>query len=331
MTATAPWRVLTLAPIGERLMKGLLGEYEDRVELVFPATRDRAGLLAALPEAELVVADYTGRLRVDAEAVAAAPRLAFVQTPSVGTDSVDTAALAAAGVPVANAAGANARAVAEWALGAALALLRHLVRADRGVREGGWPQRELLGAGIRELHTLRVGIVGFGPVGEESARLFGALGCEVSYWSRRRRPEAVAAYRELDDLLAHSDVLVLALPLTPDTAGLLDAAKLALLPEKALLVNVARGGIVPEDALLEALESGRLAGAALDVFEEEPPPADHPLRSHEKVLLSPHAAGGTGQAQINVISAVRDNLVAVVNGRPVTNVVNDVDPQVRRR
>ncbi|MFC5748943.1 NAD(P)-dependent oxidoreductase [Actinomadura rugatobispora] len=328
---TAPWRILTLAPIGEDLMKGLLAPLGDAVELLFPAVRDRDGLFAALPAAELIVADYTGLLRLDAEAVAAAPRLAFVQTPSVGTDSVDTAALAAAGVPVANAAGANARGVAEWAVGAAFALCRHLVRADRGVREGGWPQEELLALGAREIHTQRVGIVGFGPIGVEAARLFGALGCAVSYWSRRRRPEAAATYRELDDLLACSDILVLALPLTPDTAGLLDADRLALLPEKALLVNVARGGIVPDETILAALESGRLAGAALDVFEAEPPPAGHPLRSHENVLLSPHVAGGTGQAQIKVISAVRDNVGAAVTGRPVTNVVNGIDPQVRRR
>ncbi|GAA2434934.1 2-hydroxyacid dehydrogenase [Actinomadura vinacea] len=327
---TAPWRILTLAPLGRDLMSGLFAELGDAVELDFPATRDRDGLFAALPGAEVIIGDFTGALRLDAAAVAAAPRLAFVQTPGVGTDTVDTAALAAAGVPVANAAGANARAVAEWAVGAAFALCRHLVWADRGVREGRWPQRELLARNTREIHTQRVGIVGYGPIGAEAARLFEALGCAVSYWSRRRRPEASAEYRELDDLLAHSDILVLAIPLTPDTAGLLDSARLALLPENALLVNVARGGIAPDEAVLRALESGRLAGAALDVFEEEPPAADHPLRSHENVLLSPHGAGATGQAQINIISAVRDNVTAAVMGHPVTNVVNDMDPQVKR-
>jgi D-3-phosphoglycerate dehydrogenase len=327
----APWRVLTLAPLGKDLMSGLFGPLGDAVELIFPETRDRAGTIAAMADAELVIGDFTHRLKLDTETLAAAPRLAFVQTPSVGTDSVDTVMLAEAGVPVANAAGANARGVAEWAVGAAFVLCRHLAWADRGVRAGGWPQPELLARGPREIHTQRVGIVGYGAIGAEAGRLFEALGCPVSYWSRRRRPEVSATYRELDDLFAVSDILVLALPLTPDTRGLVDARRLALMPDKALLVNVGRGGVVPDDAVVAALESGRLAGAALDVYEQEPLPAGHPLRSREDVLLSPHGAGGTAQAQINIVAAVRDNITAAVQGRPVVNVVNGVDPLVRRR
>lgn len=326
-----PWRILTLAPLDADLVRGLFEPLGDQVELIFPKTRDRVGALAALREAELVIADFTGLHKVNAEAVEAAPHLAFVQMPAVGTDSIDTATLAQAGIPVANARGANARGVAEWSLGAALTLTRHLAWADRGIRSGRWPQRELLARAPRELHTLRVGIVGYGAIGAEAARLFEALGCPVSYWSGHRHPEASATYRELDDLLAVSDVLVLALPLTPETRGLLDADRLAQLPDKALLVNVARGGIASDDAVLTALESGRLGGAALDVFEQEPLPAGHPLRSHEDVLLSPHGAGGTAQGMTNIIAVVRDNITAVVGDRPVTNVLNGVDPQVKRR
>ncbi|MDL4772466.1 MULTISPECIES: NAD(P)-dependent oxidoreductase [Thermomonosporaceae] len=328
---TAPWRILVLPPLDEDLVRGLFAPLGDTARLMFPATRDRAGLHAALGDAEVVVGDFTGLLALDADAVAAAPHLAFVQMPAVGTDSIDVAALADAGVPVANTAGANARAVAEWAVGAAFALCRSLVWGDRAVRAGGWPQLDVLARAPRELHAQRVGIAGYGAIGAETARLFQALGCEVSYWTRRRRPEASATYRGLDDLVAGSDVLVLALPLTDETRGLFGAERLALMPENALLVNVARGGIAPDDAVLTALESGRLAGAALDVFDEEPLAADHPLRAHENVLLSPHTAGGTGQAQLNVVAAVRDNVVAVVEGRPVENVVNGVNSQVRRR
>ncbi|GAA1551348.1 2-hydroxyacid dehydrogenase [Actinomadura kijaniata] len=328
---TAPWRILALPPLDEDLVRGLFTQLGDSVEVLFPAARDRAGLLAALPEAEIVIGDFTGRLALDAEAVAAAPKLAFVQMPAVGTDSLDTAALAAAGVPAANTAGANARSVAEWAVGAAFALCRGLVWNDRAVRAGGWPQMEALARGPREIHTQRVGIVGYGAIGAETARLFAALGCPVSYWSRRRRENAVATYRDLDDLLARSDILVLALPLTDDTRGLVGPDRLALLPDRALLVNVARGGIAPDDAVLAALESGRLAGAALDVFDTEPPAEDHPLRAHENVLLSPHVAGATGQAQLNIVTRVRDNITAVVEGRPAASVVNGVDPQVKRR
>ncbi|MFC9977012.1 NAD(P)-dependent oxidoreductase [Spirillospora sp. NPDC127200] len=330
MTAQ-PWRVLALLPLDEGLVRGMFAQFGDAVEVAFPPSRDRAGLHAALADAELVVGDFTGRLGLDADAVAAAPKLAFVQMPSVGTDSVDGAALAAAGVPLANTAGANARAVAEWAVGAAFALCRQLTWGDRAVRERGWPQAELLARGTREIHAQRVGIVGYGAIGAEAARLFGALGCEVSYWTRRRREEAAAAYRELDDLLAHSDILVVALPLTDGTRGLIGPERLALLPDRALLVNVARGGIVPDDAVLAALESGRLAGAALDVFDQEPPPAGHPLRANENVLLSPHVAGGTGQSQLNIVSMVLDNVRAAVEGRPVADVVNGADPLPKRR
>jgi phosphoglycerate dehydrogenase-like enzyme len=278
-----------------------------------------------------VVGDYSGALALDAAAVAAAPHMAFLQMPSVGVDSCDLGALAGAGVPVANAAGANARSVAEWAVGATFALSRRFAWGDRRVRSGEWPQQELLRRGTREVHAQRVGVLGFGAIGAEAARLYEALGCTVSYWSRHRRPEASATYRELDDLLSTSDVLVVAVPLAPETAGLLGREQLARLPQGAMLINVARGGIVDEDALFEALEEGHLGGAALDVFESEPPPADHPLRSQEDVLLSPHTAGATGQAQLNIVSLVMENVTAAVQGRPVRNVVNGVDPMIRRR
>jgi D-3-phosphoglycerate dehydrogenase / 2-oxoglutarate reductase len=232
-------------------------------------------------------------------------------------------------VPLANAAGANARSVAEWALAAALDLSRRLTWSDRRMRAGGWPQLEAAERGADELGNRRVGILGMGAIGAEAARLFAAFGCPVAYWSRRRRPDGV--YKELDDLVATSDVLVVCLPLTPETRGLLGPERLALLPEGALLVNVARGGIAPDDAVLAALEGGRLGGAALDVYDAEPLPADHPLRSHDDVLLSPHTAGATRQAQSNIITKVMDNVRAAVEGRPVADVVNEVDAVVRRR
>jgi Phosphoglycerate dehydrogenase and related dehydrogenases len=303
----------------------------DAVALSLPATRDRAGLHAALADAELVIGDFTGVLALDTEAVAAAPHLAFVQMPSVGVDSCDLPALTRAQVPVANTAGANARGVAEWAVGAAFALCRRLAWGDRKVRAGGWPQSELLTWDTREIHTQRVGVLGFGAIGAEAARLFGVLGCPVSYWSRTPRATAEATYRDLDDLLASSDLLVVALPLTAETAGLLGSERLALLPPGALLVNVARGGIVDESALCTALDEGRLAGAALDVFDSEPPAADSPLLTQENVLLSPHVAGGTGQAQRNIFTLVVANLAAAAAGRPVTNVVNALSPSIQRR
>jgi D-3-phosphoglycerate dehydrogenase / 2-oxoglutarate reductase len=322
-----PWRLLVLVPLGEDLIRGVFGALD--AEISVPAVRDSEGMHAALADAELVVGDYSGALAMDAAAVAAAPDLAFVQMPSVGVDTCDLDALTAAGVPLANAAGANARSVAEWALAATFDLSRSITWADRRMRAGEWPQMETAARGADELGGRRVGILGMGAIGTEVMRLFDAIGCQTAYWSRRRRPDGV--FKEIDELLATSDVVVVCLPRTPETAGLLNAERLALMPARSLLVNVARGGIAPDDAVLAALESGTLAGAALDVYDQEPLPADHPLRSHDNVLLSPHTAGATRQAQLNIITAVLDNVKAVTEGRPVRHVVNGVDPVIRRR
>jgi D-3-phosphoglycerate dehydrogenase len=326
VTAT-PWRLLALLPLGEDIVRHVFGSLN--VEITLPAGRDRDGLHEALADADLVVGDYSGELALDAAAVAAAPRLAFAQMPSVGVDSCDVGALTGAGVPLANTAGANARSVAEWALAAAMDLSRRLTWSDRRMREGGWPQLEPATRGADELANRRVGVLGMGAIGTETARLFRALGCQVAYWSRRRRE--IGVFKEIDELLAFSDILVVCLPLTPDTRELLHAGRLALLPDGAMLVNVARGGIAPGDAVLAALENGRLAGAALDVYEKEPLPADHPFRRHENVLLSAHSAGATRQSQLNIIGMVLDNIRAAVEGRPVLNVVNGLDPLIRRR
>jgi phosphoglycerate dehydrogenase-like enzyme len=323
------WKVLALPPLPEDALRGLLADLADRVEVAVPARRDRAALMEALPDAEIVVGDWSGALALDEEAVRLAPRLAFVQQPSVGVDGHDLAALARAGVPLANTAGVNAVAVAEWCLAAALALLRHLVEGDREMRAGGWPQ---FAHERRELAGSRVGVVGFGPIGAACARMFGALGCPVSYWSRSPKPESYgAAYLSLDELVASSDVLILAVPLTEETRGLLGEARLGRMRRGSVLINAARGGIVDEGALLAALESGHLAGAALDVLAAEPPPAGDPLRSCGTVLLSPHAAGVTPQATARLLRCVLDNLAAALGGRPVVNVVNGADPLVRRR
>lgn len=323
LEAGTAWKVVALPPLPEEGLRRLLGPLGERISLSVPAGRDRGALLDALGEAEIVVGDWTAELSLDAEAVRAAPRLAFVQQPSVGVDGHDLGALADAGVPLSNAGGVSAIGVAEWCLAAALALSRRLLDADAAVRAGRWPQLDL---GPRELYGSRVGIVGFGPIGETCARMFGGYGCEVSYWSRTPR-EVPYAYRELDELIAGSDVLVVVIALSEETRGLVDPSRM---PAGSLLVNAARGAVVNSAALLSVLNSGHLGGAALDVFDSEPLPPDDPLRDSPRLLLSPHVAGVTPQSTGRMIRLVLDNLEAAVNGRPVTNVVNGVDTVVRR-
>jgi phosphoglycerate dehydrogenase-like enzyme len=317
-----PWRVLALPPLPHEVLASLFGD--PRIELLTPAERTQAEVARLLPEADIAIGDWSPMLKL----LEPGPRVCFVQQPSVGTDGIALDAFAAAGVPVSNCAGANTTSVAEWCLSATLALLRSTVEGDAAVRRGEWPQTSL---GGRELAGSRVGVIGMGPIGRRTAELFGAFDCSVSYWSRRRHDDAPAAWAELDDLLATSDVVVLVIALGEQTRGLLDAARIARMKPGALLVNGARGEVVDEVSLVGALESGQLAGAALDVFTVEPLPADSPLRTAPHLLLSPHMAGSTGQAAMRIIGQSTANLARVLDGLPPVDVVNGVDPVVRRR
>ncbi|WP_043630066.1 NAD(P)-dependent oxidoreductase [Nonomuraea candida] len=317
-----PWDLLALPPLPEELMRSLLAPLGDRVRVRLPASRDRDALLAALPEAEIVLGDWTGTLVLDAAAVRAAPRLAFVQQPSVGVDGHDLAALAAAGVPVANTPGVSAAAVSEWCLAATLSLARKLGAGDAAVRAGEWPQQ-----GLRpmELRGKRVGVIGYGPIGATCAAMFRALGCQVTYWTRT--PRADPGFEDLDALVSGSDVVVVVIALSDETRGLLDPRRMK---RGALLVNAARGGVVDQQALVAALREGHLGGAALDVFDVEPLPPGDPLRDLPNVLLSPHVAGVTPEASGRLVAAVMENLTAVVEGREVAHVVNGAPSVISR-
>jgi D-3-phosphoglycerate dehydrogenase len=328
----APWTLLALPPLDRGLLAGLFADIP--VELVVPAERTPDAARAAAAAADLVMGDWTGVTGVTADLVAAAPNLVFVQQPSVGVDAVDVDACTTAGVPVANAGDSNAVSVAEWCVGATFAALRSLPFADREVRAGRWPQLELAGRGGGELTGRRVGIIGMGAIAVECAVRYGALGCDVAYWSRRRREPADsggARWMDLADVLRHAEILVVMIALTPATRGLIGADQLALMPAGSFLINAARGGIVAEGALLAALQSGHLAGGAMDVFATEPLPADSPLRQEDRLILSPHSAGATRQAQARLIGHVVDNIRRAVAGEPVRSVVNGLDPLIRRR
>ncbi len=315
------WRLLALPPLPKDLLEVLVGD--PRMEIVVPERREQAAADALLPEVDLVLADWTKDFRVGDPG----PRVAFVQVPRVGVDGIDLAACADRGVPVANCAGANAVTVAEWCLSATFALLRRTVEADAAVRRGEWPQTEL---GARDLQGMRVGVVGMGAIGRALAERYQALGCDVGYWSRRMH-DVPFPYRELDELTATSDVVVLVIALGDETRRLWDAARFAAMKPGSLLINGARGEVLDEAALLDALLEGRLAGAALDVFDTEPLPADSPFLTAPNVLLSPHMAGSTGNSALRIIERAKTNLARVLDGVPVEDVVNGVAAEVSRR
>lgn len=321
-----PWRLLALPPVGEQVLAAFVDGAN--VALLPLSSRTQDAVVAAAADAEIVLGDWSGQLRIDETVLAAAPSLAFIQQPSAGVETVDLEAATARGIPVANTGSANTVAVAEWCLLAAMALLRSLLAGDAAVRVDRWPQLDLP---VRELAGSRVGILGLGRIGVACAQRFTAMGAVVSYWSRTPKPALPWPYLELSEIVAASDVLVSLLPAAPQTRGLLSADMLGRLQPSAVLVSAGRGEVLDEAALAEALTAGRLAGAALDVYTVEPLPGESPLRGAPRLLLSPHVAGATAQARLGILHAVRANLRAATTGSPVNDLVNDVAALIRRR
>ncbi|MEV5652355.1 NAD(P)-dependent oxidoreductase [Nocardia sp. NPDC052254] len=283
-------------------------------QVVRPASRDIDELHRLLPDADVVVGDWSGELPLGATEAAMTQRLMLIQQPGVGVNFIDVPAWAAIGVPVANTPGANAASVAEWAVVAAASLSRSIPWAHDEVAAGRWPQEAVLTRGCRDIGALRAGIIGFGAIGRRCAALFAAFGCEVAYTARAAHRGARARFLPMAELLADSDVLVVAVPLTEHTRGLIGAGELAMLPPGALVVNVARGAVVDEPALVAALRSGHIAGAALDVFATEPLAADSSLRTLDTVLLSPHIGGGSDTARRKIYAMTAENVARVCAG-----------------
>jgi phosphoglycerate dehydrogenase-like enzyme len=331
----APWTLLSLAPLDAGLLQALFHGLP--IEVIHTDTIGELGETER-SRVELVLADWRpGSSGLDAPAVRGLPRLAFVQQPSVGVQSHDGEALAAAAIPLSNVAGFNAAAVTEWTLGAALSVSRMLPWGEAELRAGRWPQIEAATRGAVELGGRPVGIVGFGPIGQGCARAFAALGCPVSYWSRSPRPaerESGATYEpDPAALVRRSEILINAVAYGQQTRGLLGREMLALLPAGALVISVSRGGIVDEQAVIDMLAAGTLGGAAFDVYEHEPLPADSPLRTapRDRLLLSPHLAGITQQSNGRLIQGIVANVRRAVSGEAVIDVVNGAPVLVQRR
>ncbi len=221
--------------------------------------------------------------------IAAAPRLKLIQKIGIGVNPIALEAAKARGIPVCNLPGTNSRAVAELTLAMMLAALRRLPRFDASVRRGVWTD-PLLEDGLGELGGRVVGLVGYGAVPRLLAPVLAAMGCRLIYTDQAPVPDALGEWRSLRTLLAEADVVCLHVPLTEETAHLIDAAALARMKRGAVLINTARGGLVDQAALTEALRSGHLAAAGLDVFEAEPPDFAAPLFRLPNVVLSPHVA-----------------------------------------
>lgn len=288
--------------------------------------------LAAGRDADFIVVDAVSP--VDAGLIAEMPNLKLIHSEGVGYNRIDFQAARKAGIYVCNNASLNSGAVAEQAILLMLALLRRLMEGDAMVRAGkqGQAKASFILNGIPELESRHVGMVGFGSIGRATAARLAAFGCRISYYSRHRltaEQEAAcrAAYLPLGQLLRACDIVSLHLPVTPETAGMVDRGFLEQMKPSALLINTARGEIVDQDALAHALENGTIAGAGLDTLSPEPVTPDNPLLNlseacRYRVLFSPHTGGTTDGVFYRLHRNIWDNLLAAAEGKRPGNVVN---------
>jgi (S)-sulfolactate dehydrogenase len=278
-----------------------------------PALVDqRAGLLGMLGDAEALI--VRNRTQVDVALLDAAPRLRVVGRLGVGLDNIDVKACEARGIAVIPATGANAGAVAEYVIGTAMALLRLAYTRGDETAAGQWPRAALSNG--REIGGKTLGLIGFGGIGQLTARLAQGLGMRViahdpmiaagaALWQRTAVEAAT-----LEQVLAGADVVSLHVPLTAHTRNLVDRAALASMKPGAVLINTSRGGIVDEVALGEALRSGHLGGAAIDVFEQEPLAAGNALQGAPNTILTPHIAGVTLESNTRVSALIAERVAA---------------------
>jgi len=282
---------------------------------------DKAQLIERLRPAEAVVLDYS---EMDAEVLRACDRLRFISFLGIGYNScIDVAEATRRGVTVAYTPDYGATSVAEHALAMILALTRHVGQAYVSAREGRWEPGRFQGM---ELRGKTLGIVGLGPIGTEMARLGAGLGMRLIGWTRRASPERArhgVTLVSLEELFSTADVVTLHLAYTAESQGLISRALLERMKPQAWFVNTARARIVDNTALIELLRAGRIRGAAVDVYESEPPPADEPFRTLPNVLLTPHIGYNTAEAASNMLRISIATVEAFARGERL-HVVNGI-------
>jgi len=309
-----------LVVIAEPVSPATVPALGEGVEVRHVDGTDRPSLLAAVADASaLVVRSAT---RVDADLLAAAPRLRVVARAGTGLSNVDVRAATVAGVMVVTAPQANPVSAAELTVGLMIAAARHVVPAHRSLQEGSWERSAFTGT---ELHGKTLGVLGLGRVGQLVADRMRAFGMQVlahdPYVQPGRAAQRGVRLVDLDTLLTESDVLTVHLPRTPQTRGLVDHCALTRVKPSLVLVNAARGGIVDEQALADALREGRVAAAAVDVFDHEPATGS-PLLGLDRVVATPHLGASTAEAQEKAGVAVARSVVAALAGEVVPDAVN---------
>ncbi len=279
-------------------------------ERVIEAANDVDGMLARVA-------------RISMDVLRVSPKLKIVSRHGVGYDNVDVEECTRLGIAVTTSGDANSEAVSEYAFAHMMAIARHLTRAVTEVKSGVWKRDGIVGV---ELHRKTLGIIGLGRIGSRLAKH--AHGFEMDVLVYDPYPDKIAIEQlgaelmDLHPLLQRSDFISLHTPLTPETRHLIGETELDLMRPSAVLVNTARGGLIDEEALHEALSQGKIAAAALDVFEQEPVPDNYPLIQLENLFCSPHIAGQTDEALVRTSIASAQNILSVFQGEPPNDLVN---------
>jgi D-3-phosphoglycerate dehydrogenase len=313
-------KVLVADPVSQRGIDELAegGALEVTVQTGLP----EADLIRLIPDfSALVVRSQT---KVTAKVLEAAKNLKVVGRAGVGVDNVDVDAATKRGVIVMNTPGGNTVSTAEHAFSLLVSIARSIPQADASVKAGRWDRKKYEGV---ELYNKTLGILGMGRIGSEIARRAIAFGMRVVAYDpylsvSKARSLQVELIEQIDDLLPRCDFLTMHMPLTDETRHMIDSRRLALCKKGIRIVNCARGGLVEETALGEALKSGQVAAAALDVFEVEPPPADFPLRALTNIVFTPHLGASTAEAQENVGIEIAQAIRAALLDGEIRNAVN---------
>ncbi|KPU63507.1 3-phosphoglycerate dehydrogenase [Thermococcus sp. EP1] len=303
-------KVLVAAPLHEKAIDVLKNA---GLEVVYEEYPNQDRLKELVKDVSGII--VRSKPKVTKEIIDAAPNLKVIARAGVGLDNVDVEYAKSKGIEVVNSPGASSRSVAELAVALMFNVARKVAFADRKMREGVWAKKQSMGF---ELEGKTLGIIGFGRIGYNVGKIAKTIGMNVLlydvYKNYERAKEIGAEFVELEYLLKNSDVITIHVPLLESTYHLINEEKLRLMKPTAVLINTSRGPIIDTNALVKALEEGWIAGAALDVFEEEPLPKDHPLTKLDNVVLTPHIGASTVEAQARAGIEVAEKVVKVLKG-----------------
>ncbi len=309
--------IVVLDAIGETVAAKLRALLPDGFILTHAIERNDAHLAEIIADADFAV---SGQVAVSAEVLGAATRLQLLHKWGVGVDNLDVDAARRLGIKVARTTGSNAVPVAEFTVGLMIGALRHVAHGHHRLQGGQW--RNWSTSEPLMLSGKTVGLVGFGAIGTNVARLLSGFGCDVWYHKPNRLTEDEerdrrVRYADLATLLASSDVVSLHCPLTDETTGLIDRAALVRMKPTAVLINVARGGVVVESDLIWALQRGEIHSAAMDVYEIEPLPAGSPLIGVDNLTLTPHLGAMAADNFAPTVTRMFENIRRVADGEPL--------------